>query len=404
MQKQVRRSREAFPEEDEYNPYLDLAQEQTLLARDHIGRNIHKLQPGDHIGWERFYIIFHHAIVIEVKSESIEVFHFSKDKKEKRIKILKEEKNNSENCFLYRFNYPSYVLKRNPPHVVFQRATCLMLSSHQESYNLYSNNCEHFATFCKTGKSHSCQIQWLMKNVEEAEVLSSGLGWEQIGRQVARDGLERYTKPSVYQTLRETGKCPTKRVVFGASTLSERPIVDAQKTASEIASKSSIEVGGKVTAKFASTSKGAMIEYATRDTGRIWGGATKAGKICTRVGTVVGAVVTAVVDIVSTGYDIYNYKKLKDAGKMSKEDFKKNVTERVCEGAIGSIATIAGDLGGMKVGALAGAGIGCFFGPVGAVVGAGIGAVSGAIIGSLVARGVGKTIGRFFGRLIGRFF
>ncbi|MBD1935352.1 MULTISPECIES: lecithin retinol acyltransferase family protein [Cyanophyceae] len=45
--------------------------------------------------------------------------------------------------------------KCDPPDIVIQRAKSKLK---EEKYDLFDNNCEHFATWCKTGKKESEQV------------------------------------------------------------------------------------------------------------------------------------------------------------------------------------------------------------------------------------------------------
>jgi hypothetical protein len=44
----------------------------------------------------------------------------------------------------------------DPPHVVVERALSRL---GEEGYNLFNNNCEHFATWCKMGEPRSSQVE-----------------------------------------------------------------------------------------------------------------------------------------------------------------------------------------------------------------------------------------------------
>ena len=120
------------------------------------------LKPGDHIAWERPYLIWHHAIVSDVNTESntVEVIHWTSQKGE-RAEIKKEEldlKTQSGN--LCCIDYDEEVIKENPPRLVLARARSRL---REKGYNFLSNNCESFATFCKKGVERSQQVRWGLK-------------------------------------------------------------------------------------------------------------------------------------------------------------------------------------------------------------------------------------------------
>ncbi|KAH3850836.1 hypothetical protein DPMN_093311 [Dreissena polymorpha] len=126
------------------------------------------LQPGDHITWHRPYIIWHHAIVVNVDmpGRRLQLIHYSKVKDaQTKYEIVKEWiKVDQQWGSLYRINYDQEVNKTNPSSLVLSRAHFKL---GETKYSLFSNNCESMASFCKTGVSESCQVRWLWGKMKE---------------------------------------------------------------------------------------------------------------------------------------------------------------------------------------------------------------------------------------------
>ncbi|XP_052781735.1 uncharacterized protein LOC128218190 [Mya arenaria] len=142
-------------------------------------RNVSSLRKGDHITWHRSYGIWHHAIVVKTfSSGQIEVCHFASDKT--RLKAIIKNKVMDplkENGNLYRINYSS-IPDENSAELVVARTKVLqsMSTIGEYCYNFFRNNCENFATFCKTGFSISYQLEWLKKNAQHAIDLGVDFG------------------------------------------------------------------------------------------------------------------------------------------------------------------------------------------------------------------------------------
>ena len=121
------------------------------------------LKPGEHIAWERPYLIWHHALVNAVYTKStVEVIHWTSQKGE-RAQIKKEVLDLKTQCGkLYRIDYDEEVIKENPPRLVLARARSRIGDT---GYNVFTDNCESFATFCKKGVKRSQQVRWAGKGI-----------------------------------------------------------------------------------------------------------------------------------------------------------------------------------------------------------------------------------------------
>lgn len=114
---------------------------------------------GDHVVWPRCLGYWHHAIVENVNDKSLKVIEWNFDCNSIKIKRAIRRKWNLRDCvccsYMYKVIYPEEVLSQNPAPLVLSRARARL---NQEGYNLFFDNCEHFATFCKTGCHQSAQL------------------------------------------------------------------------------------------------------------------------------------------------------------------------------------------------------------------------------------------------------
>ncbi|KAJ8023795.1 hypothetical protein HOLleu_36336 [Holothuria leucospilota] len=110
------------------------------------------LQPGDHVAWLRCISYWHHAIVEEVKDDEITVIEWSFSGIHRNVRSKWDLFGNCGYSPMYKVFYPEEVQQQNPPELVLLRARARVDAT---GYSLFSDNCEHFATFCKTG-SHQC--------------------------------------------------------------------------------------------------------------------------------------------------------------------------------------------------------------------------------------------------------
>ena len=142
-------------------------------SRTKIGHNdIHLLRKGDHITWHRPWIIWHHAVILEVNlhTRQVNVAHWTKVKGNyfNKIRICREWlKLDDQLGDLYRIDYPDDVTEKNPPNLVIARALSRL---DETGYGLLKNNCEGFAAFCKTGViSESSQTHWFWAKISEID-------------------------------------------------------------------------------------------------------------------------------------------------------------------------------------------------------------------------------------------
>jgi len=107
------------------------------------------LNPGDHI-YVRRLVYSHHGIYAEDGT----VIHYAGEEKEKKYPLIRETDIEAflKGGKLKRRNYK----KRLPPSETLSLAKKHMSNN---SYSITLNNCEHFATYCATGKRKSRQLR-----------------------------------------------------------------------------------------------------------------------------------------------------------------------------------------------------------------------------------------------------
>ncbi|XP_071831416.1 uncharacterized protein [Apostichopus japonicus] len=122
------------------------------------------LKKGDQVAWLRPIMgYWHHAIVEEVSDDSIEVIEWSSGvcSCSKIRRNTRKKQDLCGNCGyspMYKAYYPKEVEQLNPPEVVLMRARARLEDT---GYDPYSDNCEHFATYCKTGLHRCNQLHQL---------------------------------------------------------------------------------------------------------------------------------------------------------------------------------------------------------------------------------------------------
>ena len=119
---------------------------------------ISDLKPADHIKWKR-PCYDHHAIVERVDHEAgiVHIIEYGTDSGKlsssgkANTVIRRREVHDLENMFKYYYGEESC----DDDTTVLLRAQSKI---DENKYNVLTNNCEHFAKWCKTGDKLSCQI------------------------------------------------------------------------------------------------------------------------------------------------------------------------------------------------------------------------------------------------------
>ena len=110
---------------------------------------------GDHIKWKRLPGYDHHAIVenVDLDGNKVHVIEYGSDNegygKNKGVVRRNRVSGVSE---MYKY---TYYVECNHPQQVLQRARSRL---DEREYHPLMNNCEHFASWCKTGWEHCSQI------------------------------------------------------------------------------------------------------------------------------------------------------------------------------------------------------------------------------------------------------
>ncbi|XP_060070925.1 uncharacterized protein LOC132550847 [Ylistrum balloti] len=292
------------------------------------------LKPGDHISWHRPYFAWHHAIVEEVAAEKNELTLIHWNKKDDNIKILRSPfpvEASEERLFnqMYRIDYREEITKTNDPELVLARARSRLDDT---GYSLFTDNCESFATYCKTGVEKSHQLAWLKGKLKE-------IAGQNIGT-------------SVRSTITGTCRIVQKTVSVAKQTL-PATMQDATMAAGKI-----IPAEG--------------IERAVKGS------------------NLVGAGIVIVLEAGFVTWDLYNAYEERKKGNTSRNDFIETAIQRVVEGVLSAGVTILFSLGPELIGMA----VGSPLGPVGIIVGGVIGGIVGGVVGKFVGTALGSVIGK----------
>jgi len=119
------------------------------------------LKVADHIKWKRSRVYDHHAIVDFVNRDKIRVIEYGSGNEEYSIgKLVVRRRTVSDIKEMYKYDYDN----SDVPHEVLQRARSRL---GERKYNLCTNNCEHFARWCKTGQGYCTQIRCFIDRLRE---------------------------------------------------------------------------------------------------------------------------------------------------------------------------------------------------------------------------------------------
>ena len=134
-------------------------------------RSLDELRPADHIAWHRPYVIWHHGIVKKIHSASnaLTIINYTVGRTtiDRHISRVREEvvQIDLENDELYRYNYKDSECLS--PNQVIARAES---RKKEHEYNPFTNNCEHFARWCKSGHKQSSQARTAVDRLAQVGV------------------------------------------------------------------------------------------------------------------------------------------------------------------------------------------------------------------------------------------
>lgn len=126
-----------------------------------------KLEIGDHVVFHRLFYD-HHGIIIDKNGHTFRVIEAKKEDDSKPMASSlfggKAQLTCSEIIFDFKkdnVSVASYT-ERHSKQETARRAICIYDESRKHpgsyNYNVFTNNCEHFATFCATGIMYSLQV------------------------------------------------------------------------------------------------------------------------------------------------------------------------------------------------------------------------------------------------------
>ncbi|XP_063421825.1 uncharacterized protein LOC134706640 isoform X1 [Mytilus trossulus] len=120
--------------------------------------NIHQLNKGDHVKYKRG-LYSHHAVVVDVypENQTYKVVHFTGEKTSGFPAEIKEEilPFEFDQIILIRYRYG----RLDRSETVNRAYKLLKLQKEMRViYNILTSNCEHFVTWCITGKAKSHQV------------------------------------------------------------------------------------------------------------------------------------------------------------------------------------------------------------------------------------------------------
>ncbi|XP_071798092.1 uncharacterized protein [Asterias amurensis] len=311
------------------------------------------LKVGDHITWQRPYILWHHAIVTGVDKENglLKVIHWNKMKwscgttqiMETDISLGDQWGANE----LYQIEYGEEMTKANPIELVNARAKSRLRDT---GYELLGDNCEAFASYCKIGVMESCQTMWVYNKV----------------------------KTIVFETLVNA----VKGVVKGYF----------------VAAKEYVKAGSKA---FLQQDGTVSVEEGLKAVGEV-GSAELFERLCK--GTdVVGAGIVIVIEGVACVWNLGECYQQREKGDLSMREFVKTATQLVvdalCAAGLAVSLGVAGHAGGAALGAAA---VTFTIPGIGTAIGGFIGSIVGGAVGSLVGRAFGSFIGAPIGHCLAR--
>ncbi|ELU13583.1 hypothetical protein CAPTEDRAFT_217253 [Capitella teleta] len=132
------------------------------------GEHTYDLRPGDHIAYptEVKKELMHHAIVVvaDEASETYAIIHFASDGSSPYIIIKTLLETGLE---LYRMEYK---IPSDNPNKTLERAQSRL---NKGGYDVMTNNCEHFASWCRTGKRLCDQVDRVAAVVIPAATLAT---------------------------------------------------------------------------------------------------------------------------------------------------------------------------------------------------------------------------------------
>jgi hypothetical protein len=180
----------------------------TPMGRTNI-RSFTELKTGDHIAWHQRLAYWHHAIVVDVRDDKIQVINYDGPVgTASKGEIVKEWNDSCDQ--LYRIDYCPKDC--NHPDTVVERAHSKI---GERSYNLLTNNCEHFARWCKTGHKRSLQAESFGRSIWKRLVLLADISRSKRGQAAIKHGMKALRSSSSAVTSKRASNLLTPALVIG---------------------------------------------------------------------------------------------------------------------------------------------------------------------------------------------
>lgn len=147
-------------------------------------RDLSLLKRGDHFAFKRPYIIWHHGIVNEVDAENnrFEAIHWNKAENGE-FQVIKKWIPVSRKDRLYRVDDKE---NHGSMKLTIARAFSMLGTT---GYHIVKTNCEHFANYCRTGVSKSCQISFVLNYVRKKV---AGVTGAEVAAVPVKYGVEKF--------------------------------------------------------------------------------------------------------------------------------------------------------------------------------------------------------------------
>lgn len=370
------------------------------------------IQRGDHICFPRL-AYSHHAIVESVNKRSGEANiieytntlagfiddHFGDEKNPGKAEVV-------EGKIKFDTNEHVYVIKHTScfdPDTVVSRAESQL---GKREYKAVTNNCEHFALWCKTGISSSDQVNKVTDALKVAATRVLAEKWgEKISRELLQDIVTTYSTSAMSTGVRILLKETTKtnagqevliaamnpmvgRALSGATRklgeetakadwlmtmminpgakLNELLQIASEETVTELPSVITQSVSSttvSTSTEYVSVMGNSLLETTTRN---------KVTETVTKESTGVGLKCAMALEVVSAAYDLSCGYKDRQEGKISQEEFQKAVASRCVTGTMNVLGSTVGATIGQAVIPIP---------------------VLGGLIGSMVGSSLGKYVG-----------
>ena len=346
--------------------------------------SIYDLESGDHIAFHQFSgSYWHHAIVEYVFPESDEIQTieytnsaggFLRDnssfpKTPRKAQVVRVP---------YRFSEITAVYKML--HGYFNRHATLLRaweSVGDSDYNLFFNNCEHFAMWCATGISSSDQVnkaaEMLGEEVEEKLVSPATEKMAQLATQSASHSGRVIIRSGVGRQLVSTGTGSAAKLALRSAPHAGRVIMGT---------------GGPPLVRMGAGSTAQLAARSVPQAGRVIVGARASQSVAQSAasdlgsgvgGIVAGGAIAAVIEGVSIVDDIANVQRDLNSGRIDVATYDRFVGRRIATGTGG----VAGSTFGMVAGQI--------LIPV-PFLGAAIGGVAGALVGRFAGNVAGTAL------------